>query len=117
MIKRIDIEYATLPTGYTVESFMKIADSIHDQWAAFRNGSTEESGWEGDAGYGTPAAIFPRFRHFAVFSGSDTVFGFDNASDRDCILGDYYEDCENLLTRDAKPSGSARIVIRKKEEA
>lgn len=116
MIKKIDLKYATLPAGYTEESFMEIADSIHEQWAAFRDGSEEESGWGGDAGYGTPAAIFPRFKSFIVFVGSDTVFGFDDVNDRDCVLGDYYEDCQNLLNLNAKPNGSARIVIRKKEE-
>lgn len=117
MIKKIDLKYATLPAGYTEESFMEIADSIHEQWAEFRDGSEEESGWGGDAGYGTPAAIFPRFKSFIVFVGSDTVFGFDDVNDRDCVLGDYYEDCQNLLNPNAKPNGSARIVIQKKEEA
>lgn len=113
-MEEITTDMRYVPGFTNAKGLMWLLDTIHAQHVEFMEGTTDESGWCGDAGYGPLSIILPRFKSFIVIGGTDVVFGFTSKSDRDCVLSDYIPD-KDAIPAELKEGEYGSAMLPKKK--
>lgn len=87
-MRAVAVDMKFVPGFTNARDLAELVDDIHQQWQDQLAGE-EDSGWSGDADHGALHEMHPRFQYLLAVAGSDQVFGFEDESDRACVISDY----------------------------